>query len=160
MTNKSGRIGTQTEVAVVKVFHDHGYTAVERRRLQGINDAGDLANVPGFIVEIKGGAAAEQASDAQIEQWLDRLQEKLSQHKVPHGVLITKRKGIGYANASKWWAIWRVQLLIGEVTYRTTLADFLTLLKYGEFLESDAAELRPVAAPGGEQHPRPDTPTA
>lgn len=144
--NKSGRIGALTESAVVRFFNDNGYPLVERRQLRGIDDAADLINFPGFLVEVKGGKAAEDASDQQVETWLDRLAEKLRRHGVQHGVLITKRRGIGYPSADRFWAIWRVQLINGEVTYRTTLADFLRLYKHGEFgdhtpqlLESGAA---------------------
>lgn len=138
MVNKSGSIGTAAETAVVRVFNANGFPHVERRRLRGRYDMGDLTGCPGLCVEIKGGAAAKNASDAQIAAWLDETETERLNAGAYHGVLVVQRKGIGAPNAGRWWAVIRDGH--GAVV-RYYLADYLRVLRmcgYGEPLE-DAA---------------------
>lgn len=138
MVNKSGNIGTMTATAVVRVFNANGFPHAERRVQKGRYDEGDLTGVPGVAVEIKGGNAARTASDAQIEAWLDETEVERINSDANIGLLIVARKGIGAANAHRWWAITRDAF--GH-PMRYYLADYLRLLRmwgYGEPLE-DAA---------------------
>ena len=140
MVNKSGNIGTAAETAVVRVFNANGFPHVERRRLRGNKDCGDLSGIPGVVVEVKGGNAARNASDRLIESWLDETQVETVNAGADIGVLIVARRGIGPANAGQWWAITRNR---HGMTIRYYLADYLRWLRilgYGEPLtDADAA---------------------
>lgn len=105
MTNKSGRLGTEAEVAVVKVFKDAGFRA-KRLTLHGNKDVGDIdIGLDSVVVEVKGGKAAETASDEQIVKWLRETETERQNAGADIGILVVKRKGIGYPNAGRWWAI-------------------------------------------------------
>lgn len=154
MTNRSGAIGTAAETAVVRVFQANGFPHCERRRLRGAKDCGDLiTGAPGLVVEVKGGAAARNASDALIEKWLDETEAERVNAGADIGLLVVARKGIGGANAHRWWVVTRsggkgthltselVLAPVRGVTVRMHLADALGMLRaagYGEPLE-DAA---------------------
>ncbi len=62
--NRSKRKGTAAESAVVQVLVDAGWVHAERRALQGTLDRGDVAGLPGVMIEVK----AEKAYD--ISGWL------------------------------------------------------------------------------------------
>lgn len=139
MTNKSGRLGTEAEVAVVKVFKDAGFRA-KRLTLHGSKDVGDIdIGLDTVCVEVKGGKAAESASDGQIEKWLEETDTERVNAGATIGVLVVKRKGIGPANAGKWWAILFLDdlqwLLVNDgsqapvVPVRLLLEDTLPLLR-------------------------------
>lgn len=103
MTNKPKNIGTATETAVVKFARANGFPNAERRALAGANDVGDILLATGVIAEVKGGVAAETASDLQIGKWLLETRHEVSNANADLGFLITKRKGFGAKNAGKWW---------------------------------------------------------
>jgi|SRR5581483_6844062 len=148
--NRSGAIGTATESAVVHYLHSRGLNTVERRRLRGTADLGDLCGFPvgRVLVEIKGGAAAETASDTQIEDWLVTAELKAKAYDQDVVVLIVKRKSIGPGNAGRWWAINRTVLPCGTFTTRWFLSDWTTQYLAGCFDKvEDGNELRGAAGP-------------
>jgi hypothetical protein len=51
--NRSKTKGTAWETAIVDYLHGLGFTAVERRALAGILDKGDIAGIPGVVIEAK-----------------------------------------------------------------------------------------------------------
>lgn len=53
MSNPSKAKGTKFEVDVVEYLRTHGFPHAERRALRGTNDAGDIAGVVGFTIEVK-----------------------------------------------------------------------------------------------------------
>lgn len=53
MGNRNGAKGTKWESKIVAAFHAAGWPNVERRRLGGRRDRGDIAGVPGLVVEAK-----------------------------------------------------------------------------------------------------------
>jgi hypothetical protein len=53
MTNRPKQIGTGFETAVVDYLKQHGYPLAERRTLSGTHDRGDVAGVPGWVLECK-----------------------------------------------------------------------------------------------------------
>lgn len=112
-------IGTAAETAVVRYLRGAGFPHAERRALRGNQDAGDITGTPGVCWEVKGGTAAKLASDAQVQDWLDDT----SKEKAAAGagadvaVLVLQRKGIGTANAGRWWALmpgWQYEALSGS----------------------------------------------
>lgn len=51
--NASKRAGTAFESAVVGYLQEHGFPYAERRALRGTKDCGDIAGVPGVVIECK-----------------------------------------------------------------------------------------------------------
>lgn len=47
------RKGSAAETAVCRYLNERGWPHVERRALRGINDTGDVAGIPGVIIEVK-----------------------------------------------------------------------------------------------------------
>lgn len=102
MTNKSGRIGTAGETAVVRQLVVRNWPNAERRRLKGNLDEGDITGCPGICIEVKAGKAAASASDKQIADWMNELASETINARAEHGILVVKRKGIGEDNADRW----------------------------------------------------------
>lgn len=141
--NRSGRIGTAAETAVVRAMQTRGFPSAERRRLRGRDDAGDLTGIPGVCVEVKGGAAAKDASDAQIEAWLVETEVERVNGRADIGVLVVQRRGVGPANADRWWAVVDGRHLAPDLQMplRMLFGDFLRWLRiqgYGDELEDSA----------------------
>lgn len=72
--SRSKQKGTAWESAIVRLLADEGFTQVERRALAGTSDRGDIAGLPGWVIEAKNckrmdlagwvdEAALEQAND-------------------------------------------------------------------------------------------------
>lgn len=53
MSNRNGAKGTKWETAIVATLIDAGWPHAERRRLAGANDRGDIAGLPGVVIEAK-----------------------------------------------------------------------------------------------------------
>lgn len=53
MTNPSKAKGTAWESAIVAYLTDLGWQHIERRTLAGSNDRGDIAGIPGIVIEAK-----------------------------------------------------------------------------------------------------------
>lgn len=126
--NKPKIIGTTAESAVRNVCKVSGFPDTERIALHGFYDEGDvlLGNTHyKTIIEVKGGKAAECASDNQIVKWLGEAERERINAGAAIGVLVTKRKGIGPANAGRWW----VHTYMQGVYVRLLLQDWLTLQK-------------------------------
>ena len=104
MKTRSKDIGTAGETAVVRASILGGFEKAERLALRGAKDCGDVRLCEGVIVEVKAGHAAENASDAQIDVWLLDTERERRNAGAQVGVLVTKRKGVGAANADRWWA--------------------------------------------------------
>ena len=140
--NRSKDIGTKGETAVVRVIRPRGFPHAERRALHGTHDLGDITGTPGIVWSVKAGDTARGASDAKVEEWLNRAEE-LRVHAVADiAVLVLARRGIGAPNADRWWAVVRTgRLVTGPltgVTVRLTLGDACRLLVesgYGSWFE-------------------------
>lgn len=102
--NKPKAIGTAAETAVVRYCQGRGFPFAERIALHGALDEGDVALCPGVVLEVKGGARAETASDAVIAAWLDETETERVNRGADVAALVTKRKGKGAPNAGQWWA--------------------------------------------------------
>lgn len=113
MTNKPKNIGTAAETAVVRVLQASGWPYAERRTLHGSYDRGDVTGTPGVVWEVKGGEAAKSASDGLIEAWLLETETERVNDNAAVGVLVVQRRGIGPANAKRWWAVMRSETLGG-----------------------------------------------
>ncbi len=105
MVNRPRNIGTAAESAVVRVLHANGFPHAERRQLRGNLDCGDVTGTPGVVWEVKGGTAARTASDGQVAAWLAETDRERLNAAADIGVLVVARKGIGAANAGRWWVV-------------------------------------------------------
>jgi hypothetical protein len=69
--SRSKAKGTAFESAIVRYLIEEGFTQVERRALSGTSDRGDIAGIPGWVLEAKNCKRAELAGwldEAAIEQ--------------------------------------------------------------------------------------------
>jgi hypothetical protein len=148
MVNKPKAIGTSAERAVVRALHTLGYPHAERRALAGIHDLGDITGTPGICWEIKGGEAAKNASDGQINDWLAETEKERQNARADIGVLIVQRRGVGAANAHRWWAYVTSTVVATladpssavydeapVVPVRLTVADVVRLLRWAGYGE-------------------------
>jgi hypothetical protein len=109
VTNRPKAIGTAAETAVVRALRGLGFPHAERRALTGALDQGDITGCPGVCWEVKGGEAAKTASDADIDAWLIETENERHNADASIGVLVVQRRGVGPANASRWWAVLRAK---------------------------------------------------
>ena len=57
--------GTAAETAVVRFLQANGYPHAERRALAGAQDRGDVAGIPGLVIEVK------DCKRMELAQWVD-----------------------------------------------------------------------------------------
>lgn len=141
MTRRPKDIGTDAERAVVRYLQTHGFEGAERRALRGTKDAGDITGCPSLCIEVKGGNAARNASDNQITAWLQETEKERDNAGAEIGLLVVQRRGVGPANAGRWWAVLTVDAIrvifdgpfsdLGpyDLPVRMLLADAITLLR-------------------------------
>lgn len=89
MSNPSKRKGTAHESAVVRFLNDHGHPHAERRALAGSADRGDIAGVPGVMIECK----AEKSID--LAGYMDQVRVQTTNAGAQLGVAIVKRRNHG-----------------------------------------------------------------
>jgi hypothetical protein len=104
--NRSGEKGTAAEVAVVQFLRDHGFPHVERRRLAGRNDRGDVAGIPGVVIEVKNQAAMA------LGEWLDEV-IKEAQHPELEFLGFVWHKRRGKASPGDWYVTMDGWTLLG-----------------------------------------------
>ena len=96
--SKSKQKGTLAETAVAD-YLKHTFPAVERRTLSGANDKGDIAGVPGCVVEVK------NQRTYKIQEWMRETETERVNAAANLGVLVIKPVGIGVSRVSDWWAV-------------------------------------------------------
>lgn len=72
------------ETAVVRYLHECGFPTVERRALCGSTDRGDIAGLPGIVIEVKNHAHMQLGSwveEAAVERLNDDARIGLVWHK-------------------------------------------------------------------------------
>ena len=101
-------VGTAAETAVVRYARANGFPGADRLALSGVRDRGDVRLTTGLtagvVVEVKGGKAAENASPARISEWLGEVARAKDNAGAQVAFLVTKRRGVGPANAGGWYA--------------------------------------------------------
>jgi hypothetical protein len=110
--SKAKQKGTAAETAVVNYLKDKGRKHIERRSLNGSNDRGDIAGVPGVVIEVKNHARME------LSQWLSELEVEMRNDKADTGVVIHKKKGT--TDVGQWYATMPVDVwhkLLSEAEY-------------------------------------------
>jgi hypothetical protein len=83
----SKRRGTAWESAIVDYLRANGAPHAERRALNGAKDRGDIAGIPGCVIEAKSAARVELAA------WLDEAHAERDNDGADLGVVWFKRRG-------------------------------------------------------------------
>jgi hydrogenase maturation factor len=96
--SKAKQKGTLAETAVAD-FLKQTFTAVERRTLSGKNDRGDIAGVPGCVVEVK------NQRSYKIHEWMKETEIERLNASAELGVLVIKPNGVGVSKVGEWWAV-------------------------------------------------------
>jgi hypothetical protein len=96
--SKSKQKGTLAETAVAD-FLQQTFSAVERRTLSGKNDKGDIAGVPGCVVEVK------NQRSYKIHEWMKETETERINASVDVGILVIKPNGVGVSKVNEWWAV-------------------------------------------------------
>ena len=91
----SKRKGTAAESAVVQYLQAMGFTHAERRSLNGAKDRGDIAGLPGVVIEVKNCARQELAG------WVAEAETERDNDNASLGAVWHKRRGKGHA--SDWF---------------------------------------------------------
>lgn len=84
--------GTKWETEIVNALIRAGWKHAERRRLAGVNDRGDIAGIPGVVIEAKNTNRLE-LSTALDEAKTEARNDSSGVFGVSHGVAWIKRKG-------------------------------------------------------------------
>lgn len=79
--------GTRWETAIVTFLRESGHEWAERRAPSGAHDKGDIAGLPGVVIEAKAGARVELAA------WVDEVTQEAANAGAHHGVVWHKRRG-------------------------------------------------------------------
>jgi hypothetical protein len=106
MTTKSKQRGTETETMVVKHLRPW-WPEAERRILAGVNDKGDVINVPLFCLEIKGDRSNR------LSAWKEETLREMGNAGTPYCALIVRveRKPVGQ------WQFWMPLEQLGIPVY-------------------------------------------
>jgi hypothetical protein len=91
--SRSRAKGTTWESAIVTHLRTHGAPHAERRALNGNHDRGDIAGIPGVVIEAKSAARVELAA------WVDEAEQERANDLARIGVTWFKRRGKTSAGA-------------------------------------------------------------
>lgn len=142
VVNRPKNIGTAAETAVRRAVGAF-YPDARRVVLHGREDEGDLhalmnpSGEPAIVIEVKGGAQANQPSDHQVDLWLAEAEREREAAGGQIAILVTQRRGVGAPNADRWWAWLRISTLhrisgreddSAVAAIRMQLGDLLELL--------------------------------
>jgi Holliday junction resolvase len=93
VSNPSKQRGTAFETAVVAWLREHGFPYAERRALSGNQDRGDIAGVPGVMLECK----AEKA--IHLSDYMNEVRVQKANAGAQVGVAVIKRRSHGVERA-------------------------------------------------------------
>jgi hypothetical protein len=85
--SRSRAKGTAWESLIVDYLRRNGVPHAERRALNGAKDRGDLAGIPGCVIE------AKNEQRIQLAAWLDEATQEAANDGADIGVVWAKRKG-------------------------------------------------------------------
>ena len=103
----SRRKGTAFETAVVGFLNDHGFPHAERRALRGVDDRGDIAGIPGLVIECKA------VREITLAAFVDETEAERRNAGAALGVAVIKRR----------------QKPVGDAYVVMTLAQFAALTR-------------------------------
>jgi len=122
--SRSKNKGTAAETAVVRFLRAAGFTQAERRTLSGAQDRGDIAGVPGVVIEVKNCARQE------LPAWVAEAELERDNDRASLGVVWHKRRGT--TDPGRWFVT-----MSGD--------QFAALLREQQGLPTPAVEERIVA---------------
>jgi len=112
MSNPSKARGTAFETALVGWLQANGHPYAERRTLSGHNDRGDVAGIPGVVIE------AKNCKTIQLAAWVDELAVEMGNAGVDIGAVVIRRRGT--SDVGRSYAVMPLdvfnRLLTGEPT--------------------------------------------
>ncbi|MFD9905609.1 hypothetical protein [Streptomyces sp. NPDC059063] len=85
--SRSKAKGTAAETAVVRFLRAAGFVQAERRTLSGVQDRGDIAGLPGVVIEVK------NCSRVELAAWLAEAERERDNDGASLGVVFHKRRG-------------------------------------------------------------------
>ena len=85
--NPSKRKGTGWESVIVDHLRAEGWPHVERRSLNGSKDRGDIAGIPGVVIE------AKNCRTVELAEWVDEVEQERFSDNADIGVVWMKRRG-------------------------------------------------------------------
>jgi len=94
--SKSKQKGTKAENNVVAYLKEF-FPYVERRALAGINDKGDVAGIPGVVIEVKDHAKIT------LSEWLKELEQEIANADASTGAVVAKKRGT--LDVGDWYAV-------------------------------------------------------
>lgn len=97
MVNRPKIKGTMAETAVVEYLRKCGATQVERRALSGTLDKGDIAGIPGLVIEVKN----EQKLN--LAGWTAECRGEIANAGAEVGFVWAKKRGKG--SPGDWYAV-------------------------------------------------------
>jgi hypothetical protein len=114
MSTASQAKGRRWEAAICRYLVEHGAPYAERRRLNGTRDRGDVAGIPGLVIEAKSAAAMS------LGAWLAEAEVERQNDGAALGVVWHKRRGAASA---------------GDGFVTMTGAQFVRLLREAGYIE-------------------------
>lgn len=85
--SRSKAKGTAAETAVVRFLQAAGFVQAERRTLNGVKDRGDIAGLPGVVIEVK------NCARDQLPAWVAEAELERDNDRATLGVVWHKRRG-------------------------------------------------------------------
>lgn len=96
MTSASKSKGSGAERDVVSYLREHGFPHAERRLAGHSQDRGDIAGMPGVVVEVKNHVQMNLAG------WVDEAVLEQANDGADYGLVWHKRRG--HTDAGQWYA--------------------------------------------------------
>lgn len=121
--SRSKAKGTAAETAVVRFLRAAGFAQAERRTLSGAQDRGDIAGVPGVVIEVK------NCARDQLPAWVAEAELERDNDRASLGVVWHKRRGT--TDPGRWFVT-----MSGD--------QFAALLREQQGLPTPAAEEQPI----------------
>lgn len=113
--SKSRAKGTAAETALVAYLNTHGFPFAERRALHGTKDTGDIAGVPGWVIEVK------NCAQASVGAWLAEATDEAVNAGVDLACVWHKRAGKG--SPGDWWVTMHASVFAELVGCTPQVAD-------------------------------------
>jgi HJR/Mrr/RecB family endonuclease len=93
VSNPARRKGTDFETAVVDYLSAHGFPYAERRAQRGSKDAGDVAGVVGWVLEVKNHKALD------LGPWVTEAATEAAHDGASRFAVVHKRRGKSVSEA-------------------------------------------------------------
>lgn len=109
--SRSRQKGTAWETAIVGYLQERGWPYAERRALAGKNDRGDIAGMPGVVLE------AKAAKEFDLAGWCRELETEIANDAASTGAVVIKRRNHPTAAAYTVLPFDRYLTLLKEAGY-------------------------------------------